>query len=144
MMLAAKLMRMMTAAIALIAVQFMALPAQAHVGHGHMHGHGLHAHAHHHAAAVYQQAGPADADRAAQPAELRSADQQPMGASDTGNGCVGGCCGSGVSCCGGTVLAPVADQTPPSVRSSSIQLERDAITAGIDPDALRKPPRSLI
>jgi len=140
MMSAAQLMRMLGAVIALIAVQVVPLPAQAHAGRVHgMHAH--HASPHHHAAAV-----DADHDRAtsaAQAAELRSTDQLPAGNSDTAHGCANGCCGSGMSCCGGTALIVAADQPLPTTRSSSLGLERSAAAGGIDPDALRKPPRSL-
>jgi hypothetical protein len=139
MVLAAQLMRMMAAAIVVIAVQFLSLPAQAHSGHVHAH-HGMAAHSH----TAVTDDGQAQHVHAAQPAELRSADQELPNAAAVGSNCTTGCCGFGVSCCGGTALAVVLDQHPPSARSSSIGLERDAATRGIDPDALRKPPRSLI
>lgn len=143
MMSAAQLLRMIGAVIVLIAVQIAPLPAQAHAGHGHH----MHTHMHaHHAASVHHHAvmGETDQERhGSQPTELRSADQQPAGESGLANGCVNGCCGSGVSCCGGTALVAATDQLLPSFRSYSFGLERSAATDGIDPDALRKPPRTL-
>jgi hypothetical protein len=63
--------------------------------------------------------------------------------SDQGGGnCIGSCCGNGLGCCGAVMVS--AQQTLPDFahQSAIAPLDFDYGT-GIDPDALKRPPRTI-
>jgi hypothetical protein len=139
------LLRMIGAAILLIAVQFATLTAQAHSGLSHVpDGHSLHAHgaaggiAHsvssHRTANQQVQARPA--------AQAATAVQNADIAPASSDACVTGCCGAGIGCCA-HALASAAPNFPPRLGSLRIDFARLISVREVDPRGLRKPPRSL-
>jgi hypothetical protein len=142
-------LRMIGAAILLIAVQFAPIAARAHSGHGHEpDGHQLQAqHFHAHGAAAATAAHATSSDHApAAPAEPAaqveaSAQNSPDAQPSTANACVMGCCGS-TGCCG-AALAAVSPSLPPKACPLRIGFARPISVRGVDPQGLRKPPRSL-
>jgi hypothetical protein len=126
------------AAAVLVAAQFLPGVAQAHSGHDHAS----------HSVAVAsselsaEPAKPAEATRAAAVTELASADSDAMPAAPSG-GCNGSCCGTGAGCCGAALLfSPSAALPKVGVARQPIG-SASPIPPGIDPDALRKPPKSF-
>ena len=130
------------AATVLIAAQFLPSVAHAHAGHDH---------ASHSVAAAHGVAAPlsdhvvdsaesAKAERAL--TELASVDSRTIPGAPS-SGCNGSCCGTGNACCGGAILL-FSSATLPDVGVGQ-QPVGTASTAppGIDPDALRKPPKSF-
>jgi hypothetical protein len=155
-------LRIIGAAILLIAVQFAPVAAKAHVGHGqspdghHLQGHHHQAHGHqghhHHghgggaaSAHAVSSGDTAPANRAvlADPAARTEATAQniPDAPSSVADACVMGCCGS-AGCCGAALTA-VSPSLPPKACSLRIGFARLASVRGVDPQGLRKPPRPL-
>jgi hypothetical protein len=145
------LLRIIGAAILLIAVQFAPVAAKAHVAHGHApDGHHLQGHhlQGHHLQGHGTGAGIADsvsshaAERAQPAAQAEAAVQNAPGAlpSDS-DACVTGCC-SCTGCCT-AALAAVSPHLPPRACSPRIGLGHVITVPGVDPRGLRKPPRSL-
>lgn len=161
-------LQVLAVAVVLIAAPWLVPAARAHnamPGHGHVgHVHVGHVHvASSHVASSYvasshiaadhvapiHVAAAQSADEAGAPAaagqavhELRVASgESPADPIDTG-GCAVGCCGPGVSCCGAAlaILAP-AGGMPPPLRALMLGFAQPATGAGVDPEALRKPPR---
>ena len=149
-------LRIIGAAILLIAVQFAPVAAKAHVGHGQspdgQHLQGQHqGHSHHGhgtAAGTAHAVSPGDtapANRAAQAqpaAQAEAAIQNAPGAlpSDS-DACVMGCC-SCTGCCA-AALVVASPHLPPKACSPRIGFARALSVPGVDPRGLRKPPRSL-
>jgi hypothetical protein len=141
-------LQVLAVAVALIAAPWLLPAAQAHgamAGHvhvGHVHvapGHAATAPAAPEASAPVAAAGQVAAH------ELRIAtSESPADPIDTG-GCAVGCCGPGVSCCGAAlaILAPSGGMPPP-LRALMLGFALPSAVAGVDPEALRKPPRSLV
>jgi hypothetical protein len=62
-------------------------------------------------------------------------------AQDTGN-CLGSCCGNGLGCCGAIMFT--AQQALPDVANDSAIAPLDVdYGTGVDPDSLKRPPRTL-
>jgi hypothetical protein len=135
----AYLTRIFWAVIVLIAVQFAPAVALAHSGHSHER--------------ISVSSEPANGPEVhkagvALPgmrhdAELRNSHQTLAGKTDGSGICVGGCCGSGMACCGAALNAdPFSNLLPPlgSLRTTLLNAPNQS---GIDPQALRKPPRSF-
>ena len=125
------------AATVLVAAQFMPSIAQAHAGHDHTS---------HSVAVAFSDrlADPdksADAERAAAPAELASVNSNTIPAVPSG-GCNGSCCGTGNACCGAVLLFSSATLPDVGVGQQPVGTASSA-PPGIDPDALRKPPKSF-
>jgi hypothetical protein len=153
-------LRILGAAILLIAVQFASIAAQAHIGHSHgpdgqalqaqgpqpqPHAHGAAAGAAHSLAAdetgsAHRITPPAGQSRRA--AQAATAAQDMPGAAAGSNTCVIGCCGTGMGCCA-AALAAVAPKLPPKAGSPRIGFMRLVSVREVDPRGLRKPPRSL-
>lgn len=138
-------LRVLAVAVALIAAPWLVPAAQAHnamAGHvhvGHLHITPSHAAA---APAVDQASAPAAERNALH--ELRIASSEsPADPIDTG-GCAVGCCGPGVSCGGSALVLAASAEMPPPLRALLPGFEQAATGAGVDPEALRKPPRSLV
>jgi hypothetical protein len=132
-----QLATLLWAAAVLIAAQFLPSVAQAHAGHDHASPSVVAALSDH----VADPAKSAEAKRAAAPAELASVDFSTIPAAPSSD-CNGSCCGTGNACCGAILLFSSvslpdvgAGQQPVGTASSA--------PPGIDPDALRKPPKSF-
>lgn len=153
------LLRILGAAILLIAVQFASVAAKAHVGHSHgPDGHSIHSNgaavgAVHtvasdetgsaNRAAQAQPHTQAQSSAQAQPAARAGAAVQNAGGALSGSdACLMGCCGTGMGCCG-AALAAVSSNLPPRVGSPRIGFARLISVREADPRGLRKPPRSL-
>ena len=146
------LLRIFGTAILLIAIQFAPVAARAHAGHGHgpdghqLQAHHLHAHG---TAAATAHAVPSDhapAVNRAAPAEpagpVEATAQSVPGAQPSGSdACVMGCCGY-TGCCGAALVA-VSPSLPPKACPLRIGFARLVSVRGVDPQGLRKPPRSL-
>lgn len=164
------LMRIVGAAFALIALQFAALPALAHAGHAHhmqgaahqgvshhgMSHHSVHGQSHgivhaHHAAVRGDipandtaATGTSGISVHADGQKLTAASQDGGATSDRcGGDCSVCCCGSGMGCGAAAVLSSAGPLSLPE-RSHDLGCEQAALGRGIDPDALRKPPRRLV
>ncbi|TAK47295.1 MAG: hypothetical protein EPO23_12740 [Xanthobacteraceae bacterium] len=138
-----RLAALIWAAILVVAAQFIAGSAFAHSAHS--------GHAHHQSAAVSSpshtehnfrssaEAQPVQAEKSVESFIALGQTDQP--AAPSGN-CTGGCCGSGIGCCG-AVLAGSLNALSSLGRAReivSITFERGL---GIDPEALARPPRIL-
>ncbi len=132
-----QLSTLLRAAAVLIAAQFLSSVAQAHAGHDYASPSVVAALSDH----VADPAKSAEAKRAAAPTELASVDSSTIPAAPS-SGCNGSCCGTGNACCGAILLFSSvclpdvgAGQQPVGTANSA--------PPGIDPDALRKPPKSF-
>lgn len=129
------------AAIFVIAAQFVASSAFAHAGHSRDHlgvSQSSTIHAGHKGKSISK------LQAAAEEAELsltwsqRADEPAPTQTS----GCTGGCCGNGIGCCG-AAMAAVSNSLPDfRVQQAPILLNSHS-NSGIDPEALRRPPRTL-
>ncbi|MGE3148556.1 MAG: hypothetical protein AB7K04_05750 [Pseudorhodoplanes sp.] len=132
-----QLATLLWAAAVLIAAQLLPSFAQAHAGHDHASQSVVAALSDH----VADPAKSTEAKRAAASAELASVDSSTIPAAPA-TGCNGSCCGTGNACCGAILL--FSSVSLPEVGAGQ-QLVGTASSAppGIDPDALRKPPKSF-
>jgi hypothetical protein len=142
------------AAIALIAVQFAPAMARAHTDQAHRHVH-VHNAAFHgtiaadapaaHSSAEVAFAKAAIAQRIASvPHQLMLTEGQTRGSTPIdSDGCVNGCCGTGMGCCGAAALAAAAQCLHPAVHSHRLDFIGAVLASGIEPASLRKPPRPL-
>jgi len=137
------------AAIVLIAVQFAPAMARAHADQAHRH-----VHVHHaallgnivaEAPVAHSCANSAFAETVASisHAPLLTAAQTPVAAPVGSDGCVNGCCGAGMGCCGGAALAAATPYLHPAVHSHRLDFAGALLASGIEPASLRKPPRPL-
>jgi hypothetical protein len=148
-----KLWQFICAAIVLIAVQFAPALARAHTDQAHR----LQAHVHGHHHAVPDGMSAADAPVAhfftkaafaesisSVPHELFLTAGRPPGAAPIdSDGCVDGCCGAGMGCCGTAALVAVSQCLHPAVHPHRLDLTAAVLASGIEPASLRKPPRPL-
>jgi hypothetical protein len=139
-----RLAAMIWAAIFVIAAQFFASSALAHAGHSHGHSTAANSSAvqlSHHAStsafSTVQLAGLGRADLS------MSAPEGPdMPVVPQSRGCTGGCCGNGLGCCGAVLAvapSPIPDKGP---QRETVSHALDG-ESGIDPEGLRRPPRTL-
>ena len=131
------------AATVMIAAQFLPSIAQAHAGHDHASysvaaAHGVAAALSDH---VVDPTESAEAKRAAAPTELTSVESNTVPAAPSG-GCNGACCGTGNACCGAVVMFSAAALPDVGVGRQPVGTASSA-PPGIEPDALRKPPKSF-
>jgi hypothetical protein len=128
---------LISAAFVVLALQLVANPALAHAGHDHS------------VPATSSSASRLDhhqtSESAEQPAiepDLAAVDHQDQPTPAPSTGCTGGCCGVGMSCCG--AVLPVSASGSPDLSGLAAVLATvcDQL-AGIDPDALTRPPKSL-
>ena len=127
------------AAVLVIAVQFVPSIVSAHSGHEH---HAAAAAGVTHAGTVKQQAHQA-AERATNEAALTEPEQQDRKTSTpSGGACTGGCCGTGLGCCGAVLTDSTASLFHVAGRGPLIEPILDQL-GGIDPDTLARPPRPL-
>lgn len=136
-----RLSRIFGAAILLIAVQFAALAAEAHVGHSHgpdehsLQGHGAAGIEHSNSSA---QVGLA---RAVSQAQAESATIKNGRDETFGSGaCAIGCCGTGTGCCGAAIVE-ISPDFPPKACALHIGFARLIFVREVDPQGPRKPPR---
>src|SRR5262245_32704926 len=138
-----RLAALIWAAIFLIAAQFIAGSASAHSGHSHDHS----------ATSHFSSAAPLPHDgNATEQAQLVRSEKAelsvgaPNGAELPGSpqsgGCIGGCCGNGIACCG-AVLASSSNSLPEFQTQTEIVPLAFEHRSGIDPEPLRRPPRTL-
>lgn len=120
---------------------FAAAPAEAHGGHDHDRAF--------HTAETQALSVPASEQDIASPAAIKPAQQTvsaipvaDLGAATCNGSCTGGCCGSGLACCSAVILAPTP-HFPDIVRTGARLAANRIYSHGIDPDALRRPPRNL-
>jgi hypothetical protein len=129
-------------AILVIAAQFAATSSFAHAGHSRDHVgpspssivHALHT-------------GTSISKRQAAAAEkaeltLTSSPRADNPAPAQTGGCTGGCCGNGIGCCGAAIAAVCSSLPDFRDPQAPIPLVSHS-SSGIDPDALRRPPRTL-
>lgn len=133
------------AAIFMIAAQFVASSASAHSGHSHDHSMPSHS------SSVTPL--PHDSDAINEAQLIRSEKAEPSvstservklpAPSSKSGGCTGGCCGNGISCCGGAVLTSCSNCLPDFRTQTEIVSLAFEYRSGIDPEPLRRPPRTL-
>ncbi len=127
------------AAVLVIAVQFVPSVASAHSGHEHPAAAAAGAA---HAGTVKQQVHQV-AERATNEAALAEPRQQNRETSiPSGGACTGGCCGTGLGCCGAVLADSTASLFHVAGRVPLIEPISDQL-GGIDPDTLARPPRPL-
>ena len=130
-------------ATVIVAAQFLPSIAQAHAGHDHA------------SYSVVAATGGATASsdqaidstelaekkREVTPTEFTSVDSNTIPAGSSG-GCNGSCCGTGSACCG--AILQFLSVSLPDVRAGRQPVgSGSSAPPGINPDALRKPPKSL-
>ena len=150
-----KLWQFICAVIVLIAVQFAPALARAHAdqahrlqGHVHVHHHavphGVHAPvAHHLTKAAFTKDVFAETTASIAHELILTAGRPPGAAPIDADGCVDGCCGAGMGCCGGAALVAASQCLPPAVHSHRLDVTGAVLASGIEPASLRKPPRAL-
>lgn len=140
-----RLSRIVWAAIVLIAVQFAPVIAEAHSGHEHgLRGHSLQSQ-HATVAATHLKGSTAEPAQTDIQIQFSAGAEVPRTASDMQHTtrCAAGCCGAGMVCCS-AVLASVPPNFPPVARSLRIGFVSSTLVLGIEPEGLRKPPRSFV
>ncbi|MBR1249669.1 hypothetical protein JQ609_22405 [Bradyrhizobium sp. AUGA SZCCT0169] len=167
-----KLWQFICAVIVLIAVQFAPALARAHAdqahrlqGHAHVHHHAVPhaAHvpvAHHLTKAAFtrdvfaeaaftkeafftNEADLTEANGSIPHRLFLTAGRVPDAAPIDADGCVDGCCGAGMGCCGGAALVAASQCLPPAVHSHRLDVTGAVLASGIEPASLRKPPRAF-
>ena len=153
-----KLWQFICAVIVLIAVQFAPALSRAHTDQAHRLK--AHVHVHHHAAPHGMIAADAPMARhfakvsfteatfteasGSVPHELFLTAGRPSGAAPVdSDGCVNGCCGAGMGCCGGAALVAGSQCLRPAIHSHRLDFAGAVLASGIEPANLRKPPRPL-
>ena len=120
-------------AIVMIAAQFVPAAALAHNGHAHAG-----------AAVTHDRAGgdahQLKAEHTGAVAQAQTADISRDATSGTCNDC---CCASGFSCCAPAILAEPILGLPSPLKALKIERPAASLRAGIDPEALPKPPKSF-
>ena len=145
MMLTRPLAALICAATVLVTAQFLPSLAQAHSGHDHasnnvavtssanvadLASHGI------------DPAGPTNPERSEPQTEFVSASPDNISTVPAG-ACNGSCCGKGTACCGAVFLFPPAMALPDVDIARQPVIAASSAPQGVDPDALRKPPKSL-
>jgi hypothetical protein len=123
-------------AIVTIAVELLPATALVHGGHAHLRGS---------IAAVTNQraerdAAPLKTEHTIAIARAKAAD---VSRAQTSGTCDDGCCASGFSCCAPAVLSEPMLRLPERLKAPTIERPGQSIRAGIDPEALPKPPKSF-
>lgn len=138
-----RLAALIWAAIFTIAAQFVATSASAHSGHSHDHSAALHS------SAVAPLPHDGDVSKEVQLVRSEKAElsvSAPEGVKlpspPQSGGCIGGCCGNGISCCS-AVLASCSNWLPDFGAQKEIASLAFEYRSGIDPEPLRRPPRTL-
>ena len=122
--------------IVTIAVQLLPTTALAHGGHAHLRG-SLAAVTDHRAQG---DAAPVKTEHTIAIAQAKAAD---VSRDETSGTCDDGCCASGFSCCAPAVLPEPMFRLPERLKALTIERPGQSIRAGIDPEALPKPPKSF-
>lgn len=159
--LSGQLLRILSTATIWVAVLFVPAVAEAHVGHVYGHSRSAETKAAPRAAihTVAVHAAVAKTGRthvAAKPAPIAeqiqgvsgpklflAASRDRLTTAANPDGYVNGCCGDGMICSGAAFSAGIPDLAPVA-RSMRVQLPSPVYAHGIDPDALRKPPRDFV
>jgi hypothetical protein len=137
-----RLARLIWTAIFVIAVQLVAGPASAHRGHFHTHSPAAHVSA---TQSADQGRLVIKTQLVAEQADIfvGTPDQPDLPVSTQSGGCPGGCCGSGVGCCGAALA--VSSNSLPDVRAMvAVVLFAFRRSSGMDPEGLARPPRTLV
>jgi hypothetical protein len=123
-------------AIVMIAVQLVPAAALAHGGHAHLHGAG---------AAVTHDRTEGDAHqlKAEHTGAVAQAQTADISRDATSGACNDCCCASGFSCCAPAILAEPILGLPSPLKALKIEQPAASLRAGIDPEALPKPPKSF-
>src|SRR5215207_1704859 len=136
--------RFLGTAAVLIAVYLIPSAAWAHASHG-QHGAQVStavAHHDHAAAKTANRAGTIVSSPGE--ATIVTAAVVPGRSSDPESGCVMGCCAMGAGCCPGVMAVAGFPQVGPVSQARLVRPRHLAVAGGIDPEALPKPPRSLV
>ena len=163
-----KLWQFICAVIVLIAVQFAPALSRAHTDQAHRLK--AHVHVHHHAAphgmiaadgpmvrhfakvsfteasyseSFFTEASFAEASGSVPSERFLTADRPSGAAPVDSDGCVNGCCGAGMGCCGGAALVTGSQCLGPAIHSHRLDFAGAVLASGIEPANLRKPPRPL-
>ena len=123
-------------AIATVAVQLLPATALAHGGHAHLRGS---------IAAVTDHRAEGDAAQLKTEHTIAIAQAKAVDVSraETSGTCDDGCCASGFSCCAPAVLPEPMLRLPERLKALMIERPGQSMRAGIDPEALPKPPKSF-
>ena len=123
-------------AIVTVAVQLLPSAALAHGGHAHLRD-SITAVTHDRAEGDALQL---NAEHTGAVAQAKAADVSRTAISGT---CNDGCCASGFSCCGPAILPEPILRLPSCLKTLKLERAGAPIRAGIDPEALPKPPKSF-
>jgi hypothetical protein len=123
-------------AIVAIAVQLVPAAALAHSGHTHLRG-SMAAASHNRAEGVGFQL---NAEHTGAVALAQAAD---ISRAATFGMCNDGCCASGFSCCAPAILPEPILRLPAHLKALQVERPETSTRAGIDPEALPKPPKSF-
>jgi hypothetical protein len=123
-------------AIVMIAAQLVPAAALAHSGHAHLHSAG--------AAVTHDRAeGDALQLKAEHATAVAQAQRADISRAATSGICNDGCCASGFSCCAPAILPEPILGLPSPLKALKIERPAASMRAGIDPEALPKPPKSF-
>ena len=136
-----RLATLIWAAIFVIVAPFLAGSAFAHSGHSHDHSAVSHFSS---AGSLHDSNAPKEAQliRSEKTESVSAPEGAVLPASPGSGGCIGGCCGNGIACCG-AVLASCSNSLPDFRTQTEIILLAFEHRSGIDPEPLRRPPRVL-
>jgi hypothetical protein len=128
----------------LVTAQFLPSVAQAHSGHDHASSSiaVTSSNVADPASRAVDPAGPTDPGRSEPQTEFVSASPDSIPTVPAG-ACNGSCCGKGAACCGAVFLFPPAVALPDVDIARQPVVAASSVPPGVDPDALRKPPKSL-
>jgi hypothetical protein len=133
------LQRMMGAVIVMIACLVASPAAYAHSGHEHF----ASSVANTDVAPVMDAATPVEGQQAALASVYLKAQASPAIPAPKSKRCTGGCCTSSHACCVVNLPVPSGATHVPAISAVRAFLE-PPLRDGLDPEALRKPPRSLV
>jgi hypothetical protein len=123
-------------AIVTIAVQLVPATALAHAGHTHLRGSIV--------GVTHDRAeGAALGVNADHTGALAQAEAADVSRARTSGACNDGCCASGFSCCAPAILPEPILGLPSRLKALKVEPPGASIRAGIDPEALPKPPKSF-
>jgi hypothetical protein len=123
-------------AIVAIAVQLLPATALAHSGHAHLRGSFA-------AVTDHRAEGDAAQFKTEHTIAIAQAKTADVSRAETSGTCDDGCCASGFSCCAPAVLPEPMLRLPERLKALTIERPGQSIRAGIDPEALPKPPKSF-
>ncbi len=122
-------------AIVTIAVALLPATAFAHGGHGHLRGSV--------AAATHDRAEDGALQLSKHTAAVAQAKAADISRAAISGTCHDGCCANGFSCCAPAILPELLLRLPVCLKARKAEQLAASIRAGIDPEALPKPPKSF-